>query len=230
MITPVGQLLKKYNLGDYKNREILPKIHNKETQIFLENVRLVEKISYTGLPKKLYNKFSFENLNQSFLDPKKLEICEKWTPENEKGLLLIGSVGTAKTHIACAILKRFSNKNFIGKFYSLSKLMSECKDKIANNKDGDTIEMLLNDIYSCDILVIDDLGDSKTTDFSHDIFSGILNNRINTEKKIIITTNLSGDELREIYGRRILDRFNEIVRPVTFVGESFRKKVLSKKI
>ena len=61
-------------------------------------------------------------------------------------------------------------------------------------------------IFSCDLLIIDDLGTERLTDFTEMQLYNILQERMNKQKPIIITTNLTIAEMKNSYGERILSR------------------------
>ena len=73
-------------------------------------------------------------------------------------------------------------------------------------KRQDTLDSLYNDLYNCDLLVIDDLGTEQSTPFALSHLFTVLNERIIRRKSMIISTNLSLPELKERYQDRIFSR------------------------
>lgn len=206
-----------------------PRIETPETREYMRRANLAFKRSHTGLGEYEYNKYNFDTLDRSCIDQNKLQYCLDWNPQSySKGILLSGNCGTAKTHIACALLIKHCHRGFTGKFYSLSQLMADIKSRFSCNDNRTSNAQILNDIYTCGLLVVDDIGDSRTSEYDYETFSQIINARMRQGLKIIITTNLGSQKLSEIYGDRIPDRLNECVKPILFTGESYRKTHLYK--
>ena len=79
-------------------------------------------------------------------------------------------------------------------------------------------------IFDCDLLIIDDLGTELTTEFVRSAFYQIVNTRLMTNKKTIISTNLSPAELSRRYGANILSRIEGAYRILPFFGDDIRKQ------
>ena len=78
--------------------------------------------------------------------------------------------------------------------------------------------------FDCDLLIIDDLGTELTTEFVRSAFYQIVNTRLMTNKKTIISTNLSPAELSRRYGANILSRIEGAYRILPFFGDDIRKQ------
>ena len=76
----------------------------------------------------------------------------------------------------------------------------------------------------CDLLIIDDLGTELTTEFVRSAFYQIVNTRLMTNKKTIISTNLSPAELSRRYGANTLSRIEGAYRILPFFGDDIRKQ------
>ena len=81
---------------------------------------------------------------------------------------------------------------------------------------------LYEDLYSCDLLIIDDLGTELTNNFSSSQFFSCLNERILRKKSIIISTNLSLQELRDRYSDRIFSRVTSNFKLCKITGPDIR--------
>lgn len=79
-------------------------------------------------------------------------------------------------------------------------------------------------LLRCDLLIIDDLGTELTTEFVRSAFYQIVNTRLMTNKKTIISTNLSPAELSRRYGANILSRIEGAYRILPFFGDDIRKQ------
>ena len=79
-------------------------------------------------------------------------------------------------------------------------------------------------LLRCDLLIIDDLGTELATEFVRSAFYQIVNTRLMTNKKTIISTNLSPAELSRRYGANILSRIEGAYRILPFFGDDIRKQ------
>ena len=144
-------------------------------------------------------------------NPEYDEIAEWMTDNKGRGLLCLGSCGRGKTLICAKILPLILNHY--------------CK-KILRVYDAKEMNSKTDEVLSKWLTVIDDLGtESISVKFGEKriIFSELCDM---AEKKgyfLVVTTNLSIDELREKYGERTIDRLRVITKPVLFSGESLRK-------
>jgi DNA replication protein DnaC len=143
----------------------------------------------------------------------------------KNSLLLYGRVGSGKTHLAVAALKKMMDMGLDGRFWNVNDLFREMRAKFGEGQ-GD--ETLLDDLMECDVLVLDDLGTHRSTDFVLDRLYLIINQRYEAMKPIIVTTNLELGQLYEEFEERIGSRLNEMCFLVSFMGEDFRMRAVEK--
>lgn len=143
----------------------------------------------------------------------------EWLPGN---VLLYGSYGTGKSHLAISATKLAINQSRTALFISVPKLFSKIKDTY--NKDSDTTEeKLISLINSVDLLVLDDIGaESGREEWSQQILFLILDGR--QGKRTIYTTNLDAATLESKIGGRNYDRLSDDLKKFSLVGESHRRK------
>ncbi|NNE66307.1 MAG: ATP-binding protein [Pyrinomonadaceae bacterium] len=150
-------------------------------------------------------------------------------PAVEKGLLLMGSVGVGKTHLAVSILKGLIERGFSCRFYEFGGLLKEIQNSY--NPVSQTSEFkVLEPVFNSDILVLDEIGTSKPTDWVRDTMAHVINTRYNDKKLTIFTTNYldkpknSHEEtLEERIGVRLRSRLYEMSKTLVLTGEDFRK-------
>lgn len=141
-----------------------------------------------------------------------------------EGLMIEGTVGCGKTHIAVAILKEIVAKGYSGLYYNMVNLLSDIRSTYNPNSPLDESE-LLAEFDEPDLVVLDDLGAEKTADWVNDRLYLIVNRRYESGKPIVVTTNLSEKELIDKLGPRIVSRLCEIChRFPKFPDEDYRRE------
>lgn len=178
------------------------------------------------------------------------KFVKEYDPRGDKGLLIVGEIGTGKTHLAVGILKELVNRGIPCIFYDYRELLKEIQNSY--NPTVQTTELdVLRPVFETDVLVLDELGAVKPSEWVWDTVSLILNTRYNEKRTTIVTTNFpdlkarerppsaggrSPDEARyaaekETLGDRITDRMysrlHEMCRAVTLSGPDFRQKILN---
>jgi DNA replication protein DnaC len=151
-------------------------------------------------------------------------------PAVERGLLFMGPVGVGKTHLAVGILRGLIEKQAPCLFYEFGALLKEIQQSY--NLTSQTSELnVLVPVYETEVLLLDELGASKPTEWALDTIRHIINTRYNDKKLTLLTTNYQDkhsvpiDEmLEERVGARIRSRLYEMCKTVTIEGEDFRRK------
>jgi DNA replication protein DnaC len=148
-----------------------------------------------------------------------------------KGLLFIGSSGLGKTHLAIGILKALiTERGATGVFWEHKELLDKLRS-IYSLRTAGAEEKLLNSVTTCDVLVLDDLGDITPSDWSWDTTSYILNSRYNENRSTIITTNLENSQKIAPKGESETERAYEVRRAMTDgtlgdrIGERMRSRL-----
>ena len=102
-------------------------------------------------------------------------------PAVERGLLLMGNVGVGKTHLAVSILKGLTERSFNCLFYEFGALLKEIQGSY--NPISQTSELkVLSPVLEAEILVLDEIGTSKPTDWVRDTMAHVINTRYNDKK------------------------------------------------
>jgi DNA replication protein DnaC len=109
--------------------------------------------------------------------------------ESRPGLLLIGEPGTGKTHLAIAALRKIVEKGFECQFCDYQNLLDRIRsgyDANSNSADKEAYRVALD----TEVLLLDDLGAHRVTDWVEDTVTSIVTYRCNNRKALIATTNL----------------------------------------
>jgi DNA replication protein DnaC len=186
------------------------------------------------------------------LAPARMAACRfvEEYPVDKTGLMLVGTIGTGKTHLAVGIAKALIREKGIAcLFYDYRELLKEIQNSY-NSSVAVTELDVMRPVFESEVLVLDELGAVKPTEWVWDTVSHILNTRYNDRRTTIITTNYrdlppggasNGDEpprrsnyaaeraareetLGDRIGERMRSRLHEMCRIVTMQGEDFRIK------
>lgn len=166
-------------------------------------------------------------------------------PVEKTGLLLVGPMGVGKTHLAVGVLKELiASKGISCLFCDYRELLKEIQNSYNSSVQTTELEVL-RPIFDAEVLVLDELGATKPTEWVWDTVSLILNTRYNNKRATIITTNLPDeaestgfskeqragrqDTLGDRITERMRSRLHEMCRTVQMQGEDFRKTVKSVK-
>jgi DNA replication protein DnaC len=153
-----------------------------------------------------------------------------------KGLLLTGESGVGKTHLIVALLKGLIEKGADGLFLDYQELLKRIQSSY--DPSLQTAEhRIIRPMLETEVVVIDDLGANRPTDWVQDTINYILNHRYNEKKPTLLTSNLreermSGPEgnrrthetFEERVGTRVASRLHEMCRIVEIHADDYRKR------
>jgi len=191
------------------------------------------------LPRR-YDGFHFNNYKpQTPMQDAAFKLAASLTmefPAVDRGLLLMGNVGVGKTHLAVSILKGLTERGFDCLFYEFGSLLKEIQDSY--NPNTFTSELsVLSPVLKTEVLVLDELGASKPTDWVRDTMAHIINTRYNDKKLTIFTTNYLDERkydreetLEDRVGARLRSRLFEMCKTVMMDGRDYRRKFDQKSI
>lgn len=181
-----------------------------------------ERLLKAGVPQG-YLYFSFASYESKVESGKLVKIIMQFMKSGCPGLLFYGSRGTGKSHACVATLRCLLESGLSSVFYkNLPELIAEARSD-QRDDDGRT-ERALYDQYAMHyLLVLDDLGPEKTSEFSVAVIYNLIDRRIREGKKTIISTNLIPDDIREKLDERIHSRLLEFQR-IAFAGRDHRDK------
>lgn len=159
----------------------------------------------------------FANSDFSKLPKDVREKIEK-VKETRRGLYIWGPVGTGKTYAAYAILKKLGDMGIRGNLHTSPELMDMLRDDYGH-KDTYNLERLLD---NRGVLIIDDLGAEKASDWVTETLHKIVDKRYREVLPTIITSNFDLGELAGRVGDRIPSRLAEMCDLIRLEGEDRR--------
>lgn len=146
------------------------------------------------------------------VDKKIVDLLKK----SGKGIFLFGDTGRGKTYTLFAMNKRFREIGMQSKIENWVELLLELRERTQYLRDA------INELLNTNILMIDDLGSERQTEWSQEILYTIINIAYKREKKIFIATNLSLEKFTLVYGDRIFSRLMEMCEPYELKGKDRR--------
>jgi DNA replication protein DnaC len=151
-------------------------------------------------------------------------------PAADRGLLFMGQCGVGKTHLSAAILHGLLGKGIDCLFYDIGALLREIQSSYdPESRIPET--RVLAPVYETEVLVLDELGAPKPTEWVRDTMMQIINARYNEKRLTIFTTNYpderssaGGETLEDRIGVRLRSRLYEMCRTVVVEGADYRAK------
>src|SRR3954468_7386741 len=140
-----------------------------------------------------------------------------------EGLWLMGDVGTGKTTLAMLVSKAAVEAGHTGAIYSLPRLLSRIRRTYDAEAGEQSYLEFFERLTEVDLLHIDDLGAEKRSDWVLEQLYAIINERYETQRSVVVTTNLSQEDLEEQIGPRTVSRLVEICGdPLPLFGDDMR--------
>ena len=138
------------------------------------------------------------------------------------GLLLFGDVGTGKSFVAGCIANALLDRDVPVLMTNFPTILARLSGTFGEDRAD-----FLASLGDYDLLIIDDLGAERNTDYAMEQMFSIVDSRYRSGKPIIVTTNLKLDELKhppDLSHARIYDRILERCAPILFAGKNFREE------
>jgi len=180
------------------------------------------------IPRR-YRDVSLEIARNDGVNPVVLKVVGDFLEEIEprldkgQGLWLAGGVGAGKTALAMLVSKTAIEAGRTVAIYSLPKLLARIRATYEKDLGGDSYTQFFDRLISVDLLHVDDLGVEKRSDWVLEQLYAVVNERYETERSMVVTTNLEQPALEEHIGERTVSRLIEICGPpLTIDGDDLR--------
>ena len=195
-----------------------------------KHIDLVRRLKAEGFSDPAMLAWTFENDNGRSPQMHHAHCyVEQWqTMRSENlGLLLWGGVGTGKSFLAGCIANALLEQEVPVRMTSFARILNELNSSFSGRNE------VVDKPCHYPLLIIDDFGMERGTDYALEQIYNIVDSRYRSRKPLIVTTNLTPDEIRhpqDTAHARIYDRLLEMCVPVSCIGVSFRKETAQEKM
>lgn len=195
-------------------------INNQRQQEYIEKITRENLTAYSGLGAlraKTFAELKGTEIQKALNHGRRF--AENYP--HDRWLIYSGQVGVGKTHLAAAIANDLVDRFVRVKFVVLPELLDEIRDSYGNESSINPVA----DLYHADVVIIDDLGAHKVTEWATEEIYKIINNLYNLKRAVVITTNFDTyGELRACVGARTADRMIHKAVWCSIAGQSHRQK------
>ena len=202
------------------------------TDLLYEQSNLKEILS-----EENFDTFQLDYYSENYFDSKTgrssrsltedaLQACRRFTDTfgtEFHNLFLYGDVGIGKTFLSNCIAKELMDREFSVLYFSAPKFFHILAQNTFDKNDIDAHNMF-EYIFSCDLLIIDDLGTEYTNSFIASQLFTCINERLIDKRSTIISTNLSLEALADLYTERAFSRITSNYTLLKLVGDDIRIK------
>lgn len=195
----------------------------RQEQLRRDRARIEELAAYSLMDDRM-RAARFESARITESNEKAFRIARRYVERFDEmlssntGLLLYGHPGTGKSYIAACIANALLDKNVPVMVTSIIRLTG-------GGFESEELARVLRRMRSARLLVLDDLGAERGTDYKAEQVFEIIDTRYNNKKPTVITTNLTRQELQDksdLKRARVFDRIFEMCHPVMVNGDSWR--------
>jgi len=196
-----------------------------------------ELSSLLNLGKEIFENFNLDYYSsdpdpETGISPREsmeviFEMCREYARRFGKrsvNLFFNGAPGLGKTFLSSCIARVVSENGFSVVYNTAGSIFAKFEDaKFNRTDDQDTARAEIKRILECELLIFDDLGTEMTTAFTISALYEIINTRLITGRKTIVSSNLTMSELHARYSEQIMSRLEGEFQVLTFRGSDIRK-------
>lgn len=197
-----------------------------------KDMERVAKLRKASLMDEKFREARFSAFQVTKHNARNLKLCQRYVSgfdemfAKNQGLIFWGDVGTGKSYAAACIANELLSRGVPVVMTSLVKILEVVQ--AGDEKESDIISKL----SSARLVIFDDLGAERNTDYALEKIYNIIDSRYRSKKPMLLTTNLTIDEMKQETDRRysrIYDRIFEVCYPMQFYGQSWRKKAANQR-
>ena len=141
-----------------------------------------------------------------------------------KNLFLSGAPGLGKTFLSACIARTVSENGFSVVYDTAGNIFAqfEAKKFLRDSQDGMDARDEARRYLNCDLLILDDLGSELTTQFTQSALYELVNTRLVADRRTVISSNLSMEEVAHRYAPQIASRLDGMYHSLYFFGDDIR--------
>ena len=197
-----------------------------------KDMERVARLKKASLMDEKLREASFDSFQVTKFNSRNLKLCRRYAEafdvmiSKNQGLIFWGSVGTGKSYAAACIANYLLDRGVPVIMTSLVKLLELIQG--GEERESDIIARM----NSAKLVIFDDLGAERNTDYALEKIYNIIDSRYRRKLPMLLTTNLTIDEMKDEEDRRysrIYDRIFESCYSMQFAGPSWRKKEASRR-
>jgi len=201
-----------------------------EISLIYEQSHIKELLETDNFDHLSYEFYQGEDLTRFTNAVKECQNFVKNFNSDYHNLFFYGTVGTGKSFLSSCIAKELIEQGKLVIYFSSAQLFETLSRSTFDRNSEEAASGIYEDIYECDLLIIDDLGTELTNTFTTSQFFVCLNERIRKQKSTLISTNLELFDIASIYSERIFSRISNSFIILHLFGNDIRlcKKLTEK--
>lgn len=196
-------------------------LKQKTVSLLYEQSNIKETLSRENFSCLSYSYYQGEDLDRF---RQSVTACQNFIQSFPAGrnLFFYGSVGAGKTFLSNCVAKELIEKGNLVLYFSASGLIDMLSGNSFSEKSRENLYSIGQDLYNCDLLVVDDLGTEYTNAYVVSQLFSCINERLLRKKSTLISTNLSLEDLRNKYSERIFSRITSNYDMYKITGPDIR--------